>query len=415
MPLDDAVVDYSVVGEHTTEEGAPRERVVVVAARRPMISTYVDPVRRAGLKPVGHRPRRLRARARARRADRTPTRRPASAATSAASRTSPSPRATSASSRVRSPPPGRASAPTSTRWPRRCASRSTTTAASPSPSRSARSCSPAPAPRTPSWSAGSTSCCRSRSRPRRRSAALAADGLPPGGDAVPAHRLRRPRHGSGGMRPVNLLPDDLRPRQATGRLRGSSYAVVGVLAVLLLMAVGYVLTSNKVNSHKTEIAEVRAGDRRGRGARRERWRPTRTFAQIKATRIESVKSLAGQRFDWERLMRELALVLPDGTSLTDLAASTRARTAGGGPRRRADRRGRRRRGPVAQPEGLRRAPARRGHADGPPAPPLPRDRRRADRVDRAGRRQPARPPPVDSEGTGSEGCPPRHLPLRHER
>jgi type IV pilus assembly protein PilM len=53
MPLDDAVVDYSVVSEHMTEEGAPRERVVVVAARRPMISTYVDPVRRAGLKPVG--------------------------------------------------------------------------------------------------------------------------------------------------------------------------------------------------------------------------------------------------------------------------------------------------------------------------------------------------------------------------
>jgi len=53
MPLDDAVVDYSMVGEHTNEEGAPRETVVVVAARRPMISSYVDPVRRAGLKPVG--------------------------------------------------------------------------------------------------------------------------------------------------------------------------------------------------------------------------------------------------------------------------------------------------------------------------------------------------------------------------
>lgn len=53
MPLDDAVVDYSVVGEHTSAEGAPRESVVVVAARRPMISSYVDPVRRAGLKPVG--------------------------------------------------------------------------------------------------------------------------------------------------------------------------------------------------------------------------------------------------------------------------------------------------------------------------------------------------------------------------
>jgi type IV pilus assembly protein PilM len=53
MPLDDAVVDYSVVGEHTSPEGAPRETVVVVAARRPMIDAYIEPVRRAGLKPVG--------------------------------------------------------------------------------------------------------------------------------------------------------------------------------------------------------------------------------------------------------------------------------------------------------------------------------------------------------------------------
>ena len=53
MPLDDAVVDYSVVGEHAAPDGTPRERVVVVAARRPMISSYVDAVRRAGLKPLG--------------------------------------------------------------------------------------------------------------------------------------------------------------------------------------------------------------------------------------------------------------------------------------------------------------------------------------------------------------------------
>ena len=53
MPLDDAVIDYSTVGEAVTAEGAPRERVVIVAARRPMISRFVDAVRRAGLKPTG--------------------------------------------------------------------------------------------------------------------------------------------------------------------------------------------------------------------------------------------------------------------------------------------------------------------------------------------------------------------------
>jgi Tfp pilus assembly PilM family ATPase len=34
-------------------DGAPRERVVIVAARRPMISRFVEAVRRAGLKPTG--------------------------------------------------------------------------------------------------------------------------------------------------------------------------------------------------------------------------------------------------------------------------------------------------------------------------------------------------------------------------
>jgi type IV pilus assembly protein PilM len=53
MPLDDAVIDYSTIGEAVGDDGAPRERVVIVAARRPMISRFVEAVRRAGLKPIG--------------------------------------------------------------------------------------------------------------------------------------------------------------------------------------------------------------------------------------------------------------------------------------------------------------------------------------------------------------------------
>jgi type IV pilus assembly protein PilM len=53
MPLGDAVIDYQVVGETQTDEGAPRSRVLVVAARTSMITGLVDAVRRAGLKPDG--------------------------------------------------------------------------------------------------------------------------------------------------------------------------------------------------------------------------------------------------------------------------------------------------------------------------------------------------------------------------
>jgi type IV pilus assembly protein PilM len=54
MPLDQAVLEHQVVGGVPAEEGAaPQVDVVVVAARRDMISSFVQPLRRAGLEPVG--------------------------------------------------------------------------------------------------------------------------------------------------------------------------------------------------------------------------------------------------------------------------------------------------------------------------------------------------------------------------
>jgi type IV pilus assembly protein PilM len=53
MPLDEAVLDFQVVGQATSAEGSPRLRVVVVAARQAMIQRFVDGVRGAGLKPEG--------------------------------------------------------------------------------------------------------------------------------------------------------------------------------------------------------------------------------------------------------------------------------------------------------------------------------------------------------------------------
>ena len=53
MPLDEAVLDYRVIGETTTTEGSGLMRVIVVAAREPMIMRLVDAVRGAGLRPEG--------------------------------------------------------------------------------------------------------------------------------------------------------------------------------------------------------------------------------------------------------------------------------------------------------------------------------------------------------------------------
>lgn len=129
------------------------------------------------------------------------------------------------------------------------------------------------------------------------------------------------------MKPVNLLPSELRPRRASGAQAGSAYFVVGGLAVLLLMLAAYVLTSNQVTSREnqraqalqqTQAAEARVASLTSFG----------DFATVAQTRQASVKQLAGGRFDWERLTRELSRVLPGGVWLTEVDAAVVPETTG---------------------------------------------------------------------------------------
>lgn len=54
MPLDQAVIDHRVVGGVGSVDGeAPQIDVIVVAARRDMISASLEPLRDAGLEPIG--------------------------------------------------------------------------------------------------------------------------------------------------------------------------------------------------------------------------------------------------------------------------------------------------------------------------------------------------------------------------
>lgn len=52
MPLEDAVLDFHAVGVVDTPDG-PRQRIVLVAARRDMIVDMLNAARAAGLKPIG--------------------------------------------------------------------------------------------------------------------------------------------------------------------------------------------------------------------------------------------------------------------------------------------------------------------------------------------------------------------------
>ncbi|MGH2953167.1 MAG: pilus assembly protein PilM [Solirubrobacterales bacterium] len=53
MPLDQAVLDWEVVGHRTTDAGERRIEVVAVAGRRDMLASVTDALDQAGLRPVG--------------------------------------------------------------------------------------------------------------------------------------------------------------------------------------------------------------------------------------------------------------------------------------------------------------------------------------------------------------------------
>ena len=54
MPLDEAILDYTIIEETAeTPDGPPRMNVVVVAARESMVMSLVEAVREAGLRPSG--------------------------------------------------------------------------------------------------------------------------------------------------------------------------------------------------------------------------------------------------------------------------------------------------------------------------------------------------------------------------
>lgn len=111
------------------------------------------------------------------------------------------------------------------------------------------------------------------------------------------------------MKRMNLLPPELRPR--AGARAGSAYIVVAALAaaVAAMLAYGYVLSG--VRSDETELASLQSETEHAQ-ATAAALSPYGQFATMKDRREESVRLVADTRFDYERLTRELARILPHG-------------------------------------------------------------------------------------------------------
>ncbi len=123
------------------------------------------------------------------------------------------------------------------------------------------------------------------------------------------------------MRPVNLIPPEER-RDSTARLRGGplAYIVVGGLAALLAGITLLVATNNEISSSKAEIARLES-ETSAAQARAAQLSAYTNFQAVHDQRVATVTHLADSRFDWERVVRELSLILPADVWLTNLTGT----------------------------------------------------------------------------------------------
>lgn len=123
------------------------------------------------------------------------------------------------------------------------------------------------------------------------------------------------------MRPVNLIPpEQRRGEQAQLRTGPLMYIVLGALALVLIGVALLVTTDNRISDSKAEVATLKRENAVAE-AKAKRLAAYSQFRTLAEQRINTVRSLAESRFDWERVMRELALVLPNDVWLTSLTAS----------------------------------------------------------------------------------------------
>lgn len=123
------------------------------------------------------------------------------------------------------------------------------------------------------------------------------------------------------MRPVNLIPpEDRRGEQAPLRTGALVYLVVGAFVAVLIGVTSLVLVGNTVAERKVELSQLETEDTEA-AAEAQRLSPYVQFQRFSEQRVQTVAGLADSRFDWERVMRELALILPGDVWLVKLQGS----------------------------------------------------------------------------------------------
>lgn len=132
------------------------------------------------------------------------------------------------------------------------------------------------------------------------------------------------------MRPVNLLPPELRQGARAPMKTGPlPYVVVGALVAVLVGVALLVTAGNQISERETEVAQLEQEDAAA-VQEAQRLAAYTQFQTLHEQRVATITSLADSRFDWERVMQELALILPHSVWLTELSASASSESSTGG-------------------------------------------------------------------------------------
>jgi Tfp pilus assembly protein PilN len=123
------------------------------------------------------------------------------------------------------------------------------------------------------------------------------------------------------MRPVNLIPPDERRGDRTPMRTGAlSYVLIGALGLALLGVIAVTFTAKQVSDRKNEVAQLQQQEQEAE-AKAQSLQAFTNFRTIQEQRQATVTSLADSRFDWQRVMNELARVIPSDVWLVQMSGT----------------------------------------------------------------------------------------------
>jgi Tfp pilus assembly protein PilN len=138
------------------------------------------------------------------------------------------------------------------------------------------------------------------------------------------------------VRAVNLLPPDTRGASKSSaelavgpEAKGGAgaFVVLGVLAACVAGAAGIVLTDNTIKQRNADLDHV-AQQQQAMQAQVTKLKPYADFDAAAKARVQTVRDLAGSRFDWEQSLRDLSRAIPQDVTLRQLSGDI-ATDAGG--------------------------------------------------------------------------------------